>query len=394
MRGILKFLLSLLVLLVFAWVGLWWYAQGRIASGFAAWAETQATNGLKISYSSLQTGTSPLQALVTIHNLVITLPPEADGHSGTVTLPTLGLRINAANPTVFYTDFPNKIAVAIDNDIDAVINTGSIVVSETLDPNALFNKTKFPFRSGDLAASNIDILASQGSLLVMHIDSLTDHSDLNLNADAGSPVLVGTTTINGMALSPILTRIGSIPFGGKITHLGIGFSLSGPVPPDLNDALNKLRAMQTDPVAEQKLLMPLVHEWAVGGGNGSINLAITIGPSAAAADAALKFDANLQPTGTANLTALQVDAFTSAITNAYPSTQDSMAAAQALLSPYLTTSPTDGQSLALHAIFGNGTVSLNGQKVADMPPVDWNALENPSTPPAVPTTGPTTGTAQ
>jgi hypothetical protein len=392
MRGILKFLLSLLVLLVFAWVGLWWYAQGRISSGFQAWAETQATNGLKISYSSMQSGSSPMQALVTITNLVITLPPTGDGQSGTVTLPTLGLRINAANPTVFYTDLPNKIAIAIDNDVDAVINTGSILVSETLDPNALFNKTIYPFRSGDLAASNIDILASQGSLLVMHIDSLTGHSDLNLNADAGSPAVASTTTIDGMALSPILTRIASIPFDGKITHLGIGISLSGPVPPNLMDIVNQLRAVQTDPVAEQKLMIPLVHKWAAAGGNGSMNLALTVGPTAAAADAALKFDANLQPTGTANLTAIHLDAFTSAITSAYPGTQASVAAAQALLSPYLTTSPTDGQSLAMHAIFGDGAVNLNGKKVSDLPKLDWTALENPSapatTPPAVPQTGP------
>jgi hypothetical protein len=385
MRAVLKFMLSLLVIIAAAWVGLWWYAQGRIASGFQAWAETQAVNGLKVSYSSLQTGTSPLAAIVTINNLVLTLPPTPSGETGTITLPTLVLRISAANPTVFHTDLPNKIAVAIDNNIDASINTGSIAMSEIIDQNALFSKTAYPFRGGDLAATDIDILASQGSLLVMHIDSVTGHSDLNLNADASSSAATGVTTFDGIALSPILTRIASIPFDGKITHLSVGMSLSGPVPPNLMDLVNQLRAAQADPVAEQKLLMPLVHKWAAAGGNGKINLALPVGPAAAAADAALKFDANLQPEGTANLTAIHLDAFTGAITTAYPQFQPSVAAAEALLSPYLTTTPTEGQTLAMHATYGAGVVSLNGNKVADLPPMDWNALENPATPPAAPT---------
>ncbi|OYV33089.1 MAG: hypothetical protein B7Z80_25045 [Rhodospirillales bacterium 20-64-7] len=385
MRAVLKFSLSFLVILAVVWLGLWWYAQGRIASGFQAWAETQAVNGLKVSYSSLQTGTSPLAAVVTINNLVLTLPPTPNGDTGTITLPTLALRINAANPTIFHTDLPSKIAVAIDNNIDASINTGSIAMNETLDPNALFSKTAYPFRSGDLNATDIDILASQGSLLVMHIDRVTGHSDLNLNADANSAAATGSTTFDGIALSPILTRIASIPFDGKITHLSMGLSLSGPVPPNLMDLVNQLRAAQADPVAEQKLLIPLVHKWATAGGNGNMNLALTIGPAAAAADAAIKFDANLQPEGTADLTAIHLHAFTSAITDAYPQFQPSVAAAEALLSPYLTTSPSDGQTLAMHATYGAGMVNLNGNKVADMPPLDWNALENPTTAPATPT---------
>ena len=393
MRAVLKLSLSFIVIIAAIWLGLWWYAQGRIASGFQAWAETQAVNGLKVSYSSLQAGTSPLAAVVTINNLVLTLPPAPNGETGTITLPTLALRISAANPTVFHTDLPSKIAVTIDNNIDASINTGSITMSETLDPNALFSKTAYPFRSGDLAASDIDILASQGSLLVMHIDRMTGHSDLNLNADANGAAASGTTTFDGIALSPILTRLASIPFDGKITHLSIGVSLSGPVPPNLMDLVNQMRAAQADPAAEQKLLIPLVHQWAAAGGNGNMNLALTIGPAAAAADAAIKFDANLQPEGTANLTAIHLDTFTSGIINAYPQLQPSVSAAQALLSPYLTTSPADGQTLAMHATYGAGVVNLNGNKIADMPPIDWNALENPAAA-AAPTGTSPTGTGQ
>jgi hypothetical protein len=49
MRAVIKFLLGLILVLAIAWVGLWWYAEGRLQNGFEAWADTQATAGWKIS---------------------------------------------------------------------------------------------------------------------------------------------------------------------------------------------------------------------------------------------------------------------------------------------------------------------------------------------------------
>jgi hypothetical protein len=41
----------------------------------------------------------------------------------------------------------------------------------------------------------------------------------------------------------------------------------------------------------------------------------------------------------------------------------------------------------MHIVYGGGTVSVNGQKVGPLPPVDWTTLENPpSVPPATPDT--------
>jgi hypothetical protein len=382
MRAIIKFLLSLVVVFALVWLGLWWYAQGRLQAGFEGWAEQQATNGIKISYSGIQRGTSPLHALVTVQNLVLALPPAPNGDTGTVTLPSLGLRIDAATPTVFHTDLPNKILLQIGSNIDAAIDTRTISVNEYLDPNAMFNKAVYPFRGGDLSATDVDILASQGSLLVLHVDNITGHSVINPNASATDTAIASSTSFDGIALSPILTRIASIPFDGKIGHLATSLTLSGPVPDDLQGLVAQIRAVPHDADAQQRIIMPVIHKWAAQGGNGSATLALTIGPTTANADGAIKFDANLQPEGTANLTANHLDQFLATITNAYPQLQADAAQIQAQLTPYLTTTTQDGQTLAIHTTYGNGAVTINGQKAADLPTVNWTTLENPPPTPA------------
>ncbi|HQT63766.1 MAG TPA: DUF2125 domain-containing protein [Acidocella sp.] len=388
MRALLKLLVSLVVIVSIAWVGLWWYAQGRIQNGFQAWAEAQAVNGVKISYSSAARGTSPLQALVTINNLVFTVSPSDSDNVLTVTLPSVGLRVDATNPTVFHVDLPNKIAANLSGKGDVAINTGLMSASEQLDPSALFNPAIYPFKGGDFIASDIDILASQGSFQVMHIDSITGHSDTNINADSTQNALDATLTIDGMGLSSVLTRLASVPFNGKITHLGYSISLSGPVPPDYATLAAQIRALPaSDNIARQKLIVPIIHKWAATGGNGKVSLAVTIGPTDAATAASLKFDGNLQPTGTADLTANHLEQLTSAITAAYPGLQDYITQGEAMLSQYLSTSPSDGQNLAMHATYGPAGVTINGQKVADQPPLDWDQLANPPAPPVTSGTG-------
>lgn len=380
MRGVVKFLFSVIIVVAAAWLGLWWYAQGRLQSGFEGWAEQQAVNGINITYSGIERGTSPTQALVTIHNLVMTLPPAANGDSGSITLPSLALRIDAASPTVFHTDLPNKIMIQVGANVDVAINTGAVAVNEYLNPDALFNKSVYPFKGGDLSAANVDVLASQGSLLVLHIDSISGHSDVNVDASSSQTAFDDTTSFDGLALSPILTRIASIPFDGKIAHFATSFTISGPVPAGLQDTIGQLRAAAHDKVAQQKILVPLIHKWAAQGGNGSATLALGVGPTTAKADGAVKFDANLQPEGTADVTADHLDEFFGAITNAYPQLGDEVAQIQAQLSPYLSTTPQGGQTLAVQTTYGNGTVTVNGQKAGDLPKLDWTSLENPVPP--------------
>jgi hypothetical protein len=149
----------------------------------------------------------------------------------------------------------------------------------------------------------------------------------------------------------------------------------------LSQLADQLDAAPHEPGAEEKLLAPVVHKWASAGGNGKLALNIVVGPSTINAGATLGFDANLQPAGTADLNADRLGDFTTALVNAYPTIQDDIAQVEARASPYITNTPQGGQTLGMHVVYGAGSVSINGQKVSDLPQLDWNALENPPPPP-------------
>lgn len=383
MRSVVKFLFGLVVVFAIAWVGLWWYAEGRLENGFTAWASQLATQGWKIGYTSDQRGTSPTAASLTLTGLTLSPPPDAQGRTGTITLPSLTLRIEALNPLVLHTDLPAKINLDFGAGIDAAVSFATVSSTQQLDPHVLFSHGEYPYRSGNFAATGVDILASQGSLLVLHMDNVATQYSLNPQAAADGNALSVTESFDGIAVSPLMTRMLSIPFGGKITHLGMGLNVSGPVPDGLTDLAAQLKAVPFgDEAAQQKLLIPVLHQWAVKGGSGNFSFTSLIGPSTLTAAASVKFDDSVQPEGTADITADHLDQFTGAITNAYPAAQDDIAQIEAQLSQYLTTTSEGGQTLTMHVVYGSRSVSVNGQKIGPLPPVDWTALENP--PPAPP----------
>jgi len=394
MRAVIRFVLSLVIILAIAWVGLWWYAEGRMDSGFTAWADQLATQGWKVSYNTLTRGTSPLKAQITLTNLALSPPPDAQGRSGTITLPSAGLEIDALNPLVLHTNLPNQIGVDIGDDIGAAVTFTGISLTEQLDTHALFSNGAYPYRSGTLAASGIDILASQGSLLVLHIDAINSHFTIDPDAGSAAAALAGTENFDGIAVSPLMTHLLSIPFGGRIAHLGLTLNVSGPLPPGLAQIVTQFKAIPTsDQAAQQRLLVPVVHSWAAGGGSGNLAFTGVLGPTTISSDAAVKFDANLQPEGNADLTANHLDEFFATLANAYPPLQSDIAQAEAELSTYLTATNTGGQTLAMHATFGNGAITINGQKTAPLPTINWTTLENPPlAPPQAPGDG--SGAAQ
>lgn len=374
MRGIVKFLLTLVVGIALIWVGFWWYAESRLQTGFTDWAEKLATSGQLVSYGSIHRGRSILNAAITIDNLTVS-DPQRQGIPQ-FSLPSVTLRISAFDPLVLATDLPSSITLQFNN-IALVLKTGTIALFENLDPNQLFKRSAYPFRSGDFSATDLDVLASGGSLLVLHIDSVSSHNDVDMDAGAANILVAEKTVVDGLAVSPLLARIASIPFGGKLTHLEISGRLSGPVPPGLQGALNQLKTGPYDLRDQQKLLIPVIHQWATLGGTGNLGVAAILGPSTINAAVSLKFDANLQPAGTADLTADHLDQFTAALINSYPSLQADIAQAEARLSQYLGNTDQGGQTLTLHATYGASGVTINGEKVGDMPPLDWNAAENP-----------------
>ena len=383
MRIVLKFVLGLIVVLAVVWIGLWWYAEGRMQSGFAAWADEVAEKGGQVSYDSLRRGTSPGSAAILLGNVRITLPPTPRGQSAVLTLPSLGFRIDLLRPLLLHVDLPNRLNADF-NGIDAVVSFGSVSETEELDPRALLGHRRQPLHSGDFVASDVDVLAS-GSLLVLHMDSLQAHARVNGRAGPNDIALAFRFAVDGAAPSPLVARLLSVPFGGRIAHLGYTVQLSGPVPADLQALAGQLNRLPPGDFADRrKLLVPRLKSWAAAGGNASFSADATVGPTTADADGKVRFDADVQPEGSFDLTADHLDELTQTLTNAYPRLQDTVARLEAELSPYISSSAQNGQSLALHGVYGAGTMTINGRKAAPLPAVNWDTLATPPPPAPAP----------
>ena len=375
MRGVLKFLLTLVFGLALIWIGFWWYAQARLQAGFTAWAERQASDGGQVSYDALHRGTSIMAAAVTLDNFSMTLPRGLEGGEVLLSLPTLTLRIDALNPLVFHIDLPSKIFLTLAGKFSTVLDLGSSSVTEDLDPDVVFNRKAYPFRASDIRLDNLDILAS-GSLLLVHFDHLASQTALDLKAGPGQTALRARLACEGLAVSPLFTRLASLPFNGNLARLDLTVALSGPLPPDLPDLLEQANALGDDRQAQAELLEPAVRGWASQGGAAKAGFDMMLGPTAVGASGSLRFDKTQQPYGSADLTADHLDQFTAALAASYPWMQNDIAAAEARLSPDLTNTPQGGQTLALHIVYGGSGIFINGRKTGGMPPIDWRGTPN------------------
>ena len=393
MRFIFRVVGLAVVVLAVAWLGLWWWAENRMQEGFATWvARMQNQNGITVSVGRINRGYSPLAASITVTNLLITVQPDPNRPAVLINLPSFGWEIDAANPQTLRYELPGQININTPR-ATVAITFGSIAMAAQIDMGALAKQEIDPFKSSDIAASNINFLASGGSLLLLHVDSYDAHAGINRHAGVTDTALGLTEDFKGIALSPLLTRLGSVPFGGGITELALNMNINGPAPADWDAVRKQIEAIPaTDPVDRGKLALPTVQTWASQGGSANAGLKLVVGPSTLNASGNVKFDAKAQPSGTADVTANHLDAFSTAITTAYPQTQNKITELQAQLSPYLSSTPADGQALGVHVVYGAGTVNVNGQKVSDLPPIDWAALENPA-PPAAPAPGDGSGAA-
>lgn len=386
MRGLLKFLAALVVVVALAWFGLWWYAQGRMQAGFTNWVNQQnSTNPeIKISFERMTPGSSPLAARLSLVNLRIQAQPDANLPPVTFVLPSFALRIDATNPTLMHFDFPDQVNIDA-SDGNTTVKFGSIAVSEQINPAALFSATAQPFNGMDATADDIDLLAGGGSLLILHADHFMAHAVMNENAGAGQSALRVNEGFDGIAISPLLTKIASIPFDGKINQWTNKLTLSGPVPANWQAAMKQLGSLPAaDQAARQKLVLREMQDWAAHGGHGAFGMQLAIGPSTLKASGTVTFGARTQPAGTAALTADHLNAFATAVVNAYPQTQNQVNQIEATLSPYISANNQSGQTLNLQVAYGAHGVMINGQKIADMPPVNWTKLENTPLPVAPP----------
>jgi hypothetical protein len=387
MRTVIKPLLAIVLVVVVAWLGLWWYAQRQLQEGFTAWANGLSSSGdVQVSYDSIERSGSPLVAMLTVNNLRVAVQPSPAAAPLVITLPAFAMQIDAAAPLLLHFNLPNRINIAASHG-DFVLTFGSIAQTEQLDPSALLRREPAPFSAADTQAQNINLLASSGSLMVLHADSYRAHSTFNRHAGAGQNAFSGRGALENIAVSPLLTRIASIPFDGRIAHLGWKLNIDGPEPADWATLAARYRAVPADDHGgRMRVIARALHDWAAHGGTGAGGIDLAIGPSTLHAAGDVAFDAQVQPQGHASLIADHLDAFTAAILNAYPQVQDTVHAMEARLSPYLSSTPRGGQTLTFKATYGNGAVMVNGKKVGSLPPIDWSQLET-APPPQAPGDG-------
>jgi hypothetical protein len=381
MRALIRLLLGVVIIIVIAWFGLWWYAEGRLESGINDWAASAAASGqIKVSYDSMVRGSSPLAATVTVHNLRLTIDNPGVPVPIAITLPVVTLDIDAASPTILTINAGTQLSVAGAKG-DAVITYDAASFVEHLNPQALFAKTAYPITSSELKTSNINVLASSGSLQVLHIDDIDAQGYFDPTASANQTAVSVNEVFQGLSLSPLVTRIAGLPFDGRLAEIAFTLNANGPVPAQWANLQAQLKAIPAaDTAARQKLLVTALHDWAAGGGTATSTAKIVLGPTTLNAKANVKFDAKVQPIVAGDAVANHLDAFTQAIGNAYPQLEPQIAQFEAVMSPYLSSNGEDGQVLTLHIDAANGNLNVNGKTIAPMPPVDWNSLENP--PPA------------
>ncbi|MDE1896104.1 MAG: DUF2125 domain-containing protein [Rhodospirillales bacterium] len=382
MRGFIKGLAGLIVLIILVWLGVWLYAEMRLKQLVAAEINRANASGtVQISYDKLTTSNSPLVASVTLANPSWASRPDASAPAISARAASIGMHINLLSPLLLHVDMPQSITISTP-EASGALTFAVADVTEKLSPSLWTGNTDNPITGGDARFAGINLLASNGSLQVAQIDSLVLHESLDAKAGPSQTAMLLDEKLNHFQLSPILSRLINLPFNGQIAYLGLSMRLSGPL--DWQSIAKQVASLPPGDARIHFMLQSL-HQWALAGGSGQGNLTLTLGPSQLKAKGSVAFDNAAQPSGTGNLTANHLDQLTSALTTAYPALQNDVSQFEARLSPYLTTTQADGQVLTVSTAYGKNGVTINGQKTGEMPPLDWNKLLNPPpAPPAAP----------
>jgi hypothetical protein len=375
MRGIIKFLASLVILAVLAWAGLWVYAQQRLAEVLRTYAAALTTpDGIsQFTYDHLNVGLNPLHATATLTNARWSMQPADLDQPVVAKLASITARIDVTDPLTMHIDLPPRLDITTDGN-DVVVTFATARIDANLDTHKLFSPGVNDVIGQNFDLTDINVLGSSGSIQLGHADEFAGHEQFALAATTSQTAVTSHFALDGLVLPPWLVQLGQLPFGGKLTHFAVDVTLSGPV--DWRALSDQLRATQ-DESARQQLLINALHGWALAGGSGNAHLNVVLGPTTLDSSGAVAFDDAAQPSGRADLTANHLDALTSAIETAYPDTSDAINQAQSQLSPYLTTTATDGQLLTVHATYGKSGIIVNGTHVSDLPPLNWNDLLTP-----------------
>jgi hypothetical protein len=388
MRGVSRFLLALLLVLVVVWIGGWWYVQSRMVLGFRHAEASARAAGWQISHGAISRGSSPLAARLSIVNLKLVPPQNASGAAQpALILPQAGAHINVGDPFTLHLDLPLQSMLALRDGPSFSVNFTSIDAAYRINRNAVFNPKRNPFRGGSFAASGFRLDSANTNFTLVSIATLTGSTAVHHSAGKGATAFSLREQLGGLALSPIFVTLAHLPFGGRINALTISLDLSGPVPPDLDAVAYQMReAIRTsgprDSQAVLQAAAPAVkaaaRSWAQGGGHGSFALGLGLGPATAHAAGLFSFNENLQPQGDADVTADQLGEFLADIASAYPALIGQISAITSALQPYLIKAPNGAQQLKVHLTDRNQTLTANGNKVVDVPKLDWNKPAAPA----------------
>ncbi|UNC12952.1 DUF2125 domain-containing protein [Acidiphilium multivorum] len=384
MRRLVRFLSLVVVLAALGWLGLWWYAESRLALAVDQAAARLHAAGWTVSHGAVTRGTSPFVADVRVADLRLT-PPVADGPAPTLEIPAVDLVVHPAAPLTLDLGFATVWRMALEGGPSFTLRFGNIAADDRFDLADLLHHAPDPLRAGAFHATDLRVDSENTNFTLVSIAAI-DASGTR-NPDAGPDSMAATLheSLRGLALSPLFVTLGNLPFGGKLTALSVDLALSGPAAALPARLTLPPGARWLAPGAAANLpalwrqLGPALHRWAQGGGHGTYDFGLTVGPLDAHGTGSFGFDAGTQPKGRLHLVADGLGAALGALSTHYPSLTGDISALTTAAAPYFTRGPKGGQRLAVDFVLAHGAVSANGTKLTTVPPLVW-----PASPQAVP----------
>ncbi|MGC9269478.1 DUF2125 domain-containing protein [Acidiphilium sp.] len=381
MRGIVRFLVLLLIVLAVAYLGAWWYVQGRMAVAFRAQEQALRRSGWTVSHGAITRGSSPLAATVAVTDLALT-PPDQGLPTPTITLPGVTLTVRPVTPFTLDVDLPLAWHVAMPQGPSFTIQFASIQDHYAFDPNALLHHARDPLRSGILRVTGLRIDSADTNFTLISVDRFSAGFTRNPEAGPSATALTMHEALSGLALSPIFVSLGHLPFQGKLASLRLDADLSGPPLPSVAQSMlvphpDGLAGNQAAGLQAWRKLGPMIHTWAQAGGHGRFTIALGLGPLNAHDHGHFGFDKTDQPEGKAVLVADGIGAFLGDIANAYPATIDLISTLTTETAPYMSKTPGGTQRLTIDFALAGGVLTADGKKAALVPKIVWPAAATP-----------------
>lgn len=372
MRGVVRFLIALIVILAIAYLGAWWYVQGRMAVAIRQQEQALRAAGWTVTHGTTARGTSPLAATYTVQDIAFT-PPDQGVPRPTITLPQLSVKVALAAPFTLDIGLPLAWHIAMSQGPAFTLRFATLHDDYQIDPNALLGHKANPLRSGTIRFTGMRLDSAETNFTLISIASYvaTGHDDPDAGTHATALML--HQSLKGLALSPIFVTLGHVPFDGKLAALRVDIDLSGPkLPAAAPTAITPATTpAPTSPQQAWQKLGPMIHDWAKAGGHGSFAIALDLGPLKAHDHGSFRFDATPQPQGKMTLTGDGVGEFLGDIASAYPQTVGIVSLLTAQSAPYMSKTPTGHQRLTVDFALADGILTANGKKVAHVPPVVW-----------------------